>query len=340
MAIQWIGPGGGLGNRILGLAAALALSRSLHSTIAFPWHALPVCPAEFHDLFEDMPGIQIDNSIQPGMEVVGENPWEPFVICREFEKQLRHAISLEEYFLNFLEAIRTLKYRKSLLGELDSYRSLTGSAGFIAFHIRRTDRVAFHKNSLRRLLSVKRFKKSLAAIYNAGFGKTLQYTLFSADRIRAMENVHLAKMCRNLLADDNALHYSIYADSYDETAVFLQELRRLGIPREYYTPSYCNMEGQSEVWGKFGRRNTSVQSALIELLAMSASKGILQNISASSFSICSSIIGKTPILTVQPRHLFWREIEKILGKPPCDITTGCDNMSLSGRQYNTAAVPE
>ena len=324
MAIRWIGPGGGLGNRILALGAVLALSKSLQSTIAFPWHVLPVCPAEFHDLFEDMPGINVDNSIGTGNTVIGENRWEPYNIFQEFEKEIQHKIPLEEYCYNFIESLRSLKFQKSILDELGLYRKQTEGTEHFAIHIRRTDRVTFHKNSLRKLLSVKSFKNSLTVINNVGFRKTLQYSLFPVECIRNMENKNLAEICRNLLDRNSDLRFSIYSDSYDELLTFQQLLRSQGVSEEYYVPSYCNKEGRSEIWGTFGRRNTSVQSALIELLGMSMSNGILQNISASSFSICSSIIGGTPILTSQPRHLFWRVIQTTLGKAPYEIKTEYD----------------
>ncbi|WYD80627.1 MAG: hypothetical protein V8K32_15100 [Candidatus Electrothrix gigas] len=327
MTIQWIGPSGGLGNRILGIGSVLALSKIIKTTIAFPWESNSSCPADYHDLFEDMPGIIVEDSLIKGNGLIGGNRWEPIMIFREFKKEVSPELSLEEYCFSFVEAMRSLKFKKSILDEASSYYRKGKNHKNLAIHVRRTDRIKHHKNSLYRLLSANphRVKRNLYIIRNTGVRKTLQYALLPKSLIRSLENRKLAKLCNTLLCKDESINYSIYADSNYELVNLQQCIYNLGISERRYLPSYCNVLDKNS-WGEFGKRQTSVEHALIELLCMSMSSGILQNISTSSFSICSSIIGSTPILTSQSRHLFWRVIKQTLGKYPYEIQTTSDTM--------------
>jgi hypothetical protein len=322
MMIKWIGPGGGLGSRILALGSVLAISRIMQSTITFPWRLNSACPAGYHELFEEMPGIVVDNSLTNNDELIGTNDWEPMIIYQNFKERTKHTMPLEEYCVSFVEAIRSLQYKKSILDELALYYNCSEGNPRLAIHIRRTDRIMHHGKSLYGLLSTQshKVKRSLTVIRNTGIRKTLQYSLLPENLIRSLENKQLAKACIEFLDRDDGSTYSIYADSNYELLSLQQDFRNLGISDARYIPSYCNAPGKSS-WGAFGKRQTSMQDALIELLGMSMSAGILQNISASTFSICSSIIGSTPILTSQPKHLFWRSIKKTLGKFPYEVAT-------------------
>lgn len=330
MTIKWIGPKSGLGNRILALGSVLALSKILQSTIVFPWRVQPDCPAKYNELFEEMPGIRIDNNLLKSSDSLIMTSWEPIGIFQNFKKSLKHQISLEEYCFYFIEALRSLRYSNLITDRFNSHYNQIQNNKNLAIHLRRTDRLTYNKNSLQGLLSTKRHKrkKSFLSIKSTGLYKALQYSLLPINSIRAMENNYLAKICEKSLNKDCDLTYSIYADSHHELLTLQQQIRsRIASAERLYIPSYCNSP-ESEVWGTFGTRNTSIQDALIELLCMSRSIGILQNISVSSFSICSSIIGSSPILTSQPKHLFWRVIQKILGKPPYEIKTDYDKKIL------------
>ncbi|MGB5710986.1 MAG: hypothetical protein WBM44_08755, partial [Waterburya sp.] len=283
MTIQWIGPKSGLGNRILALGSVLALSKSLQSTIVFPWRVQPDCPAEYNELFEEMPGIRIDNLLKSSDSLIMTS-WEPIGIFQSFKKALKHQISLEEYCFYFIEALRSLRYSDLIMDRLNSHYSQIQNNKNLAIHLRRTDRLAYHKNSLQGLLSTKHHKrkKSFLTIKSTGLYKALQYSLLPISSIRDMENNYLAKICEKSLNEDRDLTYSIYADSHQELLTLQQQIRsRIASAERLYIPSYCNSP-ESQLWGTFGKRNTSIQNALIELLGMSRSIGILQNISVSS----------------------------------------------------------
>ena len=113
MTIKWIEPKSGLGNRILALGSVLALSKSLQSTIVFPWRVQPDCPAEYNELFNEMSAIRIDNLLKSSDSLIVIS-WEPIGIFQNLKKALKHQISLEEYCFYFIEALRSL-YRSDLI---------------------------------------------------------------------------------------------------------------------------------------------------------------------------------------------------------------------------------
>jgi hypothetical protein len=146
MTIKWIGPKSGLGNRILALGSVLALSKSLQSTIVFPWRVQPDCPAEYNELFNEMSGIRIDNLLKSSDSLIVTS-WEPIGIFQNFKKALKHQISLEEYCFYFIEALRSLRYSDLIMDRFNSHYSQTQNNKNLAIHLRRTDRLAYNKNS-------------------------------------------------------------------------------------------------------------------------------------------------------------------------------------------------
>jgi hypothetical protein len=322
MTIQWIGFHAGLGNRILALASILALSKIIQSTIVCPWSSNPGCPVSYHELFEDMPGLEINNNALRQGKLIGRNTWEPVLIYQDFKKELDLNISIEEYCLSFLKSIRSLKYNKSLLREFKSYYQKNEINTSVAIHIRRTDRVNFHRKSIHKLFSIdrKQAKRNLFIIKNLGIRKSLCYGFLPVTIIRSFENQNIVKLYDRLLQENSDLNYSICVDSEWELRHLKRCIANAGIAEERYQPSYCNALWQNS-WRSVGKRQTPIQHALIECLGMSMSAGILQNIPTSTFSICSSIIGNTPILTTAPRIPCWQIMKDKLGQFPCDIRT-------------------
>lgn len=322
MALNWIGPSGGLGNRILALSSVLAISKMLETTISFPWVSNPSCTVAFHDLFDEMPGINIDKSIREKDNLFGKNDWEPIFIFQEFRNKTRHNINSEEFCILFLRAMRSLRFKESLLNEVSSYYTDRTTNKNLAIHIRRTDRLNHHKASLRGLLSadINKVKHSIGIIKNTGVLKTLQFGLLPESISKQIENRNIVPKTTRYLREQNYNSYSIYADSIELTKELHQYFVRMGFSEQYYMPGYCaNKAGKISGATTFGIRETSVQDAMIELLGMSKSSGIIQNNSASTFSLSSAIIGRTPILSSEPKHQFWRTIKKILGKYPNEV---------------------
>ncbi|MEO1133210.1 MAG: hypothetical protein AAFX40_10950 [Cyanobacteria bacterium J06639_1] len=322
MPIQWIGVAGGLGNRLIALGSILALAKSLETENQFPRSIDPASSSEYGDLFEEMKGIRVCDRHEGKGAPIGKARWEPMGIFTDFKRTLNHSISLEEYCHHFVESMRSLRFRQDILNEYHSHYGRASVSNTLAVHIRRTDMLDRHRLSLREYFSNdKRVKRRATHAFRAlGMMKSIQYAVLSPEAIRTTENKYLARIIARELNADSRASYSIYVDSESEIDFFQQQLCRQGISDGRYFPSYCNV-GQNSSWGTFGKRNTSTRDALIEILGMSASSGILQNMSASTFSICSSIMGGVPILTSQPTQWFWKSMQDVFGKPLYDVRT-------------------
>lgn len=321
MSLHWIGPAGGLGNRILALGSVLALSKLLDTTIIFPWISNSSCNVAYDELFDEMHGIKIDNSLV-GNQLFGVNDWEPVTIFREFNNHIHQTITAEEFCISFISAMRSLKFKKSLLNEFFSYYTEHRTHKNLALHIRRTDRIIHHKASLKGILTtdMKKVRYNLKIIRNTGVFKTLQYGLLPENLSRKFEYRGIAKSTIRYLQKQNFGSYTIYADSFDLSNDLHHLIKNMGISDQYYIPGYCIGKADRTYKSDFGKRETSIQDAMIELLGMSKSSGIIQNNSASTFSLCSAIIGQTPILSSKPRHQFWKTIKKTLGKYPNEVS--------------------
>lgn len=320
MTLQWIGVAGGLGNRLIALGSILALSKSLETEITFPWPVDLSCSSKYSDLFDEMQGIHVEDSNEPIDGSIGKSRWEPMGIFTDFQRILEHSISLEEYCYHFVDAMKSIKFRADVVSDYRSHYTQDSVINNLAIHIRRTDMIDHHRHPLGNYFSSDRKvkRRTRNAFRELGIIKSIQYSILSSNSIRAVENNYLAKIISSKLSKGLYSSYSIYVDSKNEIEIFQKQLNRQGISSECYFPSYCNLIKNS-TWGSFGRRNTSTRDALIEILGMSSSSGILQNISTSTFSICSSIIGGVPILTSQPRHWFWKTMQNVFGKPIYDV---------------------
>lgn len=319
MVIQWSGANGGLGNRMLGLSSVLAISKLLNTEIAFEWRIDDACPSDYFVLFKKMPGLLINEMPTNSSVSVQSNGWDPLRIYRAFQTQLNHPIKIEDYLYYLIKSIQQFEYHDLVLDKFSQWLTKRSGTYNLGIHIRRTDRIKHHQQLLKRFL---RSPKSDQVIIQAiGIRKTLQYLILPSSSISKMENKYLAKLTKKYLDKENDCTYTLYCDSQNELKECNEEFKKLGISSHRYFPSYCELFDSStgDSGNELGKRETSVQDALVEMLGLSKSTWIAQNTSASSFSLVASIIGKVPIVTRQPTYPFWSTINTVLGKSPYDV---------------------
>lgn len=313
MIVSWSGAEGGLGNRMLGIASALALSKILNSEITFTWNNNRNCPAEYADLFKAMPGLHVNNNPKDKLIQVKTSGWDPINIFEGFKTQIDNDLDLENFLFEFIRSLKDLPFSDYVKQQFLNWKKNLIVKTNLAIHIRRTDRIEHHKYLYKKIFS----KQFLYIIRSTGLIKSLQYTFFSPDYLKSIENNSMKKLLNQYLSDKPGITYSLYCDSFEDLIQTEKEFNNISYSLCYY-PSYCSIN-RDEIWGQFGVRKTQIQDALIDLLCMSASTWIAQNNSASSFSLVASIIGGTPIVTRQPTHNFWKKIIKIFDKKPYDI---------------------
>ncbi len=298
---------------MLALAAASALSKILHSKITFSWENSPVCPCEYSDLFKEIPGLKVNQASDKHRHYVKTDKWNPIRILNDFKQALRIEINEADYYHKFIKSLRAFEYNEYVTHRLSDCIKKLERNNNLAIHIRRTDRITFHKKVyIHKLFAI-------PIIRNTGIGKSLQYLLLPDSLIRRTENKYLFNLLKKNLACHPDSTYSLYSDSQYELEKANKYFIDSGIHTHHYHPGYCDAQGNG-CWKKIGNRHTSMQDALIDLLEMSNSNRIAQNNPASTFALVSSIIGCVKIVSKQPMHEFWRKITTVLGEQPNAIT--------------------
>lgn len=314
MNIQWSGPVGGIGNRMLALAAASSLVKLLQSEIHFNWAEEPRCKCEYDEVFGEMPGLMVDRIESSGYSRI-ETGWkDPDGILKGFEEILHIKLDEETYYYQFLKSLRDLNYSEYVREQLSRCLKKCQGNYNLALHIRRTDRIVHHKKVYKHGFD------AINIIRNTGIKKSIQYLFLPESVISQLENRYFTDILKKNFSNFPDSTYSLYCDSRDELESTLQYFRNAGIPDQHYLMSYC-ADPKNECWGEFGIRKTSMRDALVELLEMSKSSWIAQNNRASTFSVVAAIIGRIKIISQTPAHKFWRRIKAILGESPNTIST-------------------
>ena len=309
MTIQWSGPSGGLGNRMLALASTSAIAGLLNAEIVFPWVNSPVCPCGYDDLFRHIPGIRVQRSGPSPGRIVQTDRWNPVRIGNDFERALGIKLNDEDYYLRFIQALRTMTFSDDVRYRL-SRRTVSGDhRTVLSVHIRRTDRMPHHRKLYRHPFSAFRIAR------NTGFLKSMHYLSLPESMVVRMENKAMARIIRTFIRETPHAVYSVYSDSREGVQGMIRFCRAAGISEHRYAPGYPGSQG-SDYWGEYGMRKTRIRDALVELVEMSESSGIIQNNPASTFALVASIRGRVPIVSKQPIHEFWRKITRVLGDTP------------------------
>lgn len=314
MTIEWSGPTGGIGNRMLALSSVSALSRMLDTEIRFTWDDSPVCPCSFSDLFAQIEGAQEGIKGAGCARRVETCGWHPLRIRKAFETLLGVRIREDDFYYGMIRAMRGFRYDDAVNAQVAESGRNRGGKEILSVHLRRGDRYEHHHRVYRFHLY------AFSIIKNTGFKKSLQYLLLSENRLRKIENENirrLVEMHLNAFANGS---YSLYGDSKGEIGRLAGFLRTSGIPPVKYSPGFC-CHKKNERLKAFGIRDTYPREALVELLEMSTSCGIVQNTPASTFSLVAAIIGRAAIKSQQPSHAFWVRIREVLGTAPNEIET-------------------
>lgn len=320
MTIQWSGPTGGLGNRMLALASASALAGLLDTQIAFPWPVTPACPCRYSDLFQQIGGLRVDPMPGGRRRHVVTCGWNPARIFKSFTSALDARIEEADFYYEMIRALRAFRYSDDVREKKSGCAAIQRGAKHLALHARRTDRYRFHRTVYRQKLS------AFSIMRNTGMIKSLQYLLLPESWVRCIENRYLGKLLKGYLAAYPDATYTLYGDSGTEIEDLEQFIKTAGMMDERHYPAFCSRLAAGR-GGQFGIRDVHPRDALVDLLEMSTSDLIAQNNPASTFSLVAAIIGGVKIISKRPTHAFWQRMQAVLKKPPNEIATGHETLS-------------
>ncbi len=304
--LSWTGPIYGLGNRLLAMAAAAAVGSMVDRPVAFGWRNDDECPCDPEELFESSERMRIVANEPLADAELDTLEWDPLLILQRAQQILGKALPVRPFLEAFLHALRTLPIRSDILDQARAW-SLAPERGDgnVALHVRRTDRIAHHRNVFERGAPINE-------ILTFGVGKSLFYLVSSPERIRSVENRWLLRQLRSAAGSSMGERtYTLYCDSRSELELLESWLLRRASDLGYY-PSPAT---EAEAWTTRQLRETSTRDALVELLAMSSASAIIQSNRTSTFSLVAALIGRAPIVSRRPAHRFWREIERTFHVP-------------------------
>jgi hypothetical protein len=314
MPIQWSGPTGGLGNRMLALASASALAGLLDTQIGFTWLVTPACPCRYSDLFERIGGLRVEPLPGGRRKHVVTCGWNPIRIFKGFTSALDTRVKEADFYYEMIRALRALRYSDDVREKISGCAAIRRGDKHLALHARRTDRYRFHRTVYRQKLS------AFSIVRNTGMIKSLQYLLLPESWVRCIENRYLGKLLEGFLAAYPDATYTLYSDSGTEIEDLKQFIKTAGIMDERHYPAFCSRLADGR-GGQFGIRDVHPRDALVDLLEMSTSDQIAQDNPASTFSLVAAVIGGVKIISKQPTHAFWRRMQAVLKKPPNEIVT-------------------
>jgi hypothetical protein len=320
MGIEWSGPTGGLGNRMLALASASALSGLLGEEIGFTWDESDACPCRFGDLFSDIEGLREGRRAAGHTRRAKTCGWHPVRIRKGFEKALKVRTREDEYYYAMIRALRNFGYSDTIETDLAECRKNRGGKAILSVHLRRGDRYEHHRRVYRHHVY------AFNIIRNTGYRKSLQYLLLPETRNRKNEYEDIRRRVTAHLKAYPGGAYTLYGDSKADLNHLNGFLAQSGIPAASYAPGFCSRR-EEELREAHGIRDTHPREALVELLEMATGHGIVQNNPASTFSLVAAIIGRVRINSRQPSHAFWLKIRKVLGAAPNEIVTEDETLS-------------
>lgn len=304
--LTWTGPIYGLGNRLLALAAAAAVGSMVDRPIAFGWRNDDECPCDADELFAASDRLTVVASEPLEDAELDTLEWDPLLILQRAREVTTRALPVRPFLEAFLENLRTLPIQADIHERARRWSQAPerGETN-VAIHIRRTDRIAHHRNLFAR-------GAPLNELLTFGVGKSLLYLVSSPERIRDVEDREILRLLRRTIRRMTTRStYTLYCDSRSELERLESWLLRRAAGLDYY-PSPATT---TEAWDTGNLRETSARDALVELLAMSSASSIVQSNRTSTFSLVAALIGRTPIVSRRPAHRFWREIERTFHVP-------------------------
>lgn len=321
MSIQWSGPSGGLGNRMLALASASALAGLLDTQITFTWPVTPDCPCRYTDLFQQIDGLVVEPMPGGHRHRVVTCGWNPVRIFKGFTTALVGTrVEEADFYYAVIRALRAFRYSDNVWRKISGGTPDRRGHTHLALHTRRTDRYRFHRTVYRHKVY------ALSIMRNTGMAKSLQYLLLPESWVRNIENRYLGKLLQGFLAAYPGATYTLFGDSETEIEELKRFINAAGIMEGRHYPAFCSRSAAG-CGGQFGIRDAHPCDALVDLLEMSTSDLIAQSNPASTFSLVAAMIGGVQIISKQPTHAFWRRMQAVLKQPPNEIVTDHETFS-------------
>ena len=304
----WSGPIGGLGNRLIAIAAVKACIDK--QVICFPWLNDPSCPGEYEDILDPLPNLMVRKGPSSDAVPLHTQIWEPLNIYSYLNEVFDLKLSQSDFCKRLVFELRHLPFKLELTEQARQWRNGKGDVPMLGVHIRRTDRAAQHRNEFREFVLRKQGLSGELPLYLSAL-----YGVFPSAFMQFYEDAVLCKSIGSFKKLYSNFNYSIFSDDHqqvlglEKTAAFFGITRQKHLTRTYFTDSTKGLNGKD-------LRQTDIKGALVDLLCLSQCDAILQNNRASTFSLVASIIGATPIVTAKTHYPFWLAIEEATSLSP------------------------
>lgn len=297
----------GLGNRVLGLCAIAAIAKILNVKIETCWAKNQTSDAYFLDLFKPIENIYVRNCKLKF--ALCDSQHCPEKIYETLDEHLDSMIPATLFYKVFLKQIRNLSFSEKVENKVNFYLKETNIKQTIAVHIRRTDRYTQIDDNWKKLFNLSTLRHGYSILRRTGLIQCFTYLFLGRKITEFLENRRIYKLLDKQTKAFKTKKYMIVADSMCSYTSFKKFLQKKNANFEE-VPSYTQVNKQ---WEKRGKRETSIESALVEMIIISKCKAIIQNLSVSTFSGVAAIMGKTPILSEYPPHPFWKKGKIALG---------------------------
>ncbi len=297
----WSGPIGGLGNRLIAIAALKACVEE--RTIYFPWLNDPSCPGDFHEILDPIPNLHVGSSSSNHGVCLKTHNWEPLSIYRQLRNELDLSLSEPEFCIRFVDTLRHLPFKSELKQRASQWRQSHKNEPMIGVHIRRTDRLAQHREEFRRAIIRRQgISRELPLVMSAVYG------IFPPAFVSFYENVVIGAQLKKVFSQNINFGFSIFSDRRQHIEGVKKVTDRCGVAtKNHLKPGPLNLKNFAEADQE--HRQTSLVEAAIDLLGLASCDAIIQNNRASTFSLVASLIGMKPILSAKTNYPFWQAIE-------------------------------
>jgi hypothetical protein len=287
--IHWVGSQGGLGNRLMGVGAIMAASKSLKREITFTWVANHECPGDFESHFrfsmDHPPRVYNSKSGIDSIELVLNNPGlVPSQLCDELCRNNLVLPPKSEFLKSVALCLRQLVPTSCIDSVITTVSQRIPLQECLGIHIRQTDR----NESMRKFPGARQLYYRIKTI---GARETLHHLI--ADDSTTSKRLE-RRLVRKLLSPEirDFRRVFLVADNQQGQEYFKSLLERHGF--YVYTRYICFTDDQL--------RKTSLRDAVIDLYLLSSCKGILSNHNSSTFPLIAALLGGSRFYNYGNRH--------------------------------------
>ena len=294
MEFWWSGSPGGLGNRLVAMAAIIAAGDG--HKFYFRWRENDACPGKYEHILDPIPSLTPVAERLPGLQVIRTSTWNPMQIYNQLNMHLGRHMPLDEFSRRFVVALRSMPFKQALIEEAQSWRQTATEGELIGIHLRRTDRFERHRKSL----TEQSQELEILPLY-----QRFLYAYAPGKMISGVENLIICRTIRKARSNRVPIQAAIFSDSAEELKMLVQFAKATGIPGSRFVKTISAPRRPYD--SNFRRRReTGLRASVVDFISLSTCERIIQNNNLSTFSIAAALYGSSSIISVEPSNSIWQ----------------------------------